>query len=138
MYTVCTDDCPLTTAPLVPGAALARRPCRPDVVICSITVDPVRDTPARLKQWSRPFGIGPGWLVVTGTKADIAQIRRGFGDDPRREGRTSNHLSLSRYGIEPLQLWAGCPAWSRPQAILRYLAWLDPDGERPSRSNGLA
>jgi protein SCO1 len=133
MYTGCKDDCPLTMATLAQvQSGLGARSGR-NVFMYSITVDPEHDTPDVLGRYAQRFGVKPGWLLLTGTSAEIARLRQGLGDDPGLEASRSNHLNLIRMGIEPLARWSGCPTWTRPETILRYLSWMEPNGERPKR-----
>jgi cytochrome oxidase Cu insertion factor (SCO1/SenC/PrrC family) len=37
-------------------------------------VDPVTDTPQRLKEWSEKFKAGPGWMLVTGPRHDVEKL----------------------------------------------------------------
>lgn len=135
MYTECQGGCPLTTANLVQvQQALGERVGR-DIFMYSISVDPEHDTPAKLRMYATRFGVQPGWLFLTGAKANIARLRASFGDNPSLEASQSNHLSVIRLGIEPLERWAGCPTWSTPKTIIRYLSWIEPNSPRPDGSN---
>ena len=135
MYTACQGSCPLTTATLVQVQQTLGERVGRDLFMYSISVDSEHDTPAALRTYAERFAVQPGWLFLTGTKADIAQIRAGFGDDPLLEAGQSNHLSMIRLGIEPLERWAGCPTWSTPQTIIRYLSWIEPRGQGPDGTN---
>jgi len=135
MYTACQDACPLTTATLVQvqkafGARVGR-----DIFMYSLSVDPEHDTPEALGEYAKRFEVQPGWLFLTGVKANIARIRASFGDNPGLEASQSNHLSVIRLGIEPLERRAGYPTWSTPKTIMRYLSWIEPNGQRPDGSN---
>jgi protein SCO1 len=76
--TLCQDECPLATGAFVAlqqdlnAAGLAHR-----VVFMEITVDPRRDTPARLTAYSRRFGAD--WPLLTGTPANLDKLWRFFG-----------------------------------------------------------
>lgn len=79
IFTTCTTICP----PL--GATFARvqkelgeRTGR-DVSFVSISVDPVTDTPERLKAWGAKFHAGPSWMFVTGDKPQVSELLRAFG-----------------------------------------------------------
>lgn len=126
MYTACKDDCLLATANL----ALVQRILGPrmgkDLFLYSITLDPAHDTPQALKRYARRFKVQPGWLFLTGTTAATSAVRRAFGDDPALDIRRSQHLNMLRLGIEPLERWCGAPVMSRPETIVRYLAWMEP------------
>ena len=76
IFTTCTTICP----PL--GATFRRvqqelgeRAGR-DVHLISVSVDPVNDTPERLKAWGAKFKAAPGWTFVTGAKPDIDELLR--------------------------------------------------------------
>jgi len=80
VYTSCADTCPLLTAKLVSlqprlGADFARR-----AFFVAVTVDPERDTPARLKGYGAAHGARlDGWAFLTGTPAEIREVARRYG-----------------------------------------------------------
>jgi protein SCO1/2 len=79
IYTTCTTVCPVVSATLAQvqgqlGARLGR-----DVALLSVTVDPVRDTPARLKDYGARLGAGPGWSWLTGAKPQVDEVLKAFG-----------------------------------------------------------
>ena len=51
------------------GASLER-----EIALISISVDPARDTPEKLKAWGKTFGAGPGWTLLTGEKDRVTQL----------------------------------------------------------------
>jgi len=135
-YTVCTAEaiCPLATANLVGVQEILRDRVGRDVFMYSITLDPVNDTPQVLSSYARAFGVKPGWEFLTGEKEDIERLRRNLGYvnlDPVKDKDPSQHSGMLRYGIEPMERWAGCPILSRPEVIARRLAWIEPRGGRP-------
>jgi len=94
IYTSCPDICPLTTARLSQvedklGDLLGR-----ELFFVSITVDPENDTPEKLKQFSKAFGTGPGWLFLTGKPADIREINFKLGDKSRSLSDHRNEIVL--------------------------------------------
>lgn len=52
---------------------------RTDVALISISIDPVNDTPARLKAWSARFQARPGWTLVTGAPRDLERLVKALG-----------------------------------------------------------
>jgi cytochrome oxidase Cu insertion factor (SCO1/SenC/PrrC family) len=50
-----------------------------DVNLVSVSVDPVTDTPERLKAWGKQFGASPGWTLLTGPKQDVDRLLKGLG-----------------------------------------------------------
>jgi protein SCO1/2 len=77
--TLCQETCPLTTGNLlmmdraVTAAGLAGR-----VRFAELTVDPNRDTPARLRAYRALIGAPANWLLLAGSPAVIGQIWRYF------------------------------------------------------------
>ncbi|RMF76628.1 MAG: SCO family protein [Acidobacteria bacterium] len=79
VFTTCTTICPPMGAIFGRlqdelGARLGR-----DVRLVSVSIDPVTDTPERLKAWSGTFGRREGWTLVTGRKDDVDVILRSLG-----------------------------------------------------------
>jgi protein SCO1/2 len=79
MYTECGARCPLETAKLAQVQRILGDRVGKDVFFYSITLDPKRDTPAVLKAYAETFKVGPGWLFLTGKKADIELVRKKLG-----------------------------------------------------------
>jgi protein SCO1/2 len=80
IYTSCKDICPLATARLGEAQELLGDRVGRDIFFYSISIEPERDTPERLKQYADAFHAGPGWLFLTGLPEDIKTIRYKFGD----------------------------------------------------------
>src|SRR5262245_57946604 len=79
IYTNCADECPLEMARMVQlQRTLGDRMGR-DIFFYSISIDPARDTPRELKKYAEKFGVGPGWLLLTGKVEDIKLITRKLG-----------------------------------------------------------
>src|SRR5262245_5146657 len=83
IYTSCTTICPLTSAMLADvqgrladtlGDELGR-----DVRLITLTVDPVTDTPERLKEYAGNFGTPSGWIWLTGDKPKVDKVLAGLG-----------------------------------------------------------
>src|SRR5215813_12548382 len=80
IYTSCKDICPLATARLGEAQEKLGDRVGRDIFFYSISIEPERDTPERLKQYADAFHAGPGWLFLTGLPEDIKTIRYKFGD----------------------------------------------------------
>ena len=79
VYTTCTTVCPVSSATFQQlqqklGPRLGR-----DVVLVSITVDPLRDTPQRMKEYAGRYQAREGWVWLTGAKPDVDGVLKGFG-----------------------------------------------------------
>ena len=79
VYTTCTTICPVLSAILgqVQGQLADR--LGKEVVIVSVTVDPLRDTPARLKAYSEKHRARDGWLWLTGSKQNVDGVLKELG-----------------------------------------------------------
>ncbi len=75
---LCQDECPLVTGAFialkrdVDAAGLGRK-----VVFMEVTVDPGRDSPARLAAYSREFGAN--WPLLTGKPSDLDALWKFLG-----------------------------------------------------------
>lgn len=103
-YTYCPDVCPTTLSTL--GAAveqLGRESSRLEVVF--ITVDPERDTPARLREYLATPSFPRGMIGLTGTPAAIARAAAAWRVYYKRSGSGSDysvdHTSVV-YLMDPL------------------------------------
>ncbi len=74
MSTSCMDACRFEIHKLAQVQELLGDRVGQDVFIYSITNDPVRDTPAALKEFAAKRHLGPGWLFLTGQKGDIDRL----------------------------------------------------------------
>ena len=71
VYTTCTTICPVLSAILGQVQGQLGDRLGKDVMLVSLTVDPLRDTPARLKAYSEKHRAGDGWLWLTGNKQAV-------------------------------------------------------------------
>ena len=75
IYTTCTDTCPLLTGKMASLQPRLGPDFGPRVFFVSVSVDPERDTPARLKGYGIAHGAKfDGWAFVTGTPAEIREV----------------------------------------------------------------
>ena len=79
IFTTCTAICPLLSANFQRLQRELGEDMTKDVRLISISVDPVTDTPERLKDFAAKFKAGTGWTFVTGGKNEIDSILQSFG-----------------------------------------------------------
>ncbi|MDH4108004.1 MAG: SCO family protein [Gammaproteobacteria bacterium] len=79
VYTTCTTVCPVLSAILSQVQGQVADRLGEDVVLVSITVDPQRDTPARLLDYSQKMRAADGWYWLTGAKTDVDDVLRALG-----------------------------------------------------------
>jgi mono/diheme cytochrome c family protein len=128
IYTSCTDICPLTTARL----------SQLEDKLISMTVDPKRDTPERLKEFSSAFRTGPGWAFVTGAPEDIRAINYKFGE---RSGVLSEHRNEIVLGNDATGEWQRDSAFGDLNRLVMTVRAMDPkwrDQVRPPATNAAA
>jgi cytochrome oxidase Cu insertion factor (SCO1/SenC/PrrC family)/thiol-disulfide isomerase/thioredoxin len=76
--TLCHEVCPMTTAALTDlTAKLGQNGLAGQVVVAEVTVDPWRDTPARLRSYRRLSGAN--FTLLTGTQPQIRRLWKFFG-----------------------------------------------------------
>jgi protein SCO1 len=78
-FTACSSMCPITQEKLSQVAKLLGPRLGKDVIIVSISVDAENDTPARMKDWSEKFHIGPGWTLLSGNRAEVDTLLKSLG-----------------------------------------------------------
>lgn len=114
-FGTCTSICPpMMTKLRQLQNALGDRLGR-EVFFVSLTVDPERDTPTRLREFARNYGARPGWSMVTGKKENVdwALYKVGhFVDSP------DNHSGLLIIGNEATRTWKKIPSTVRLEQLL--------------------
>jgi protein SCO1 len=136
IYTTCKDECPLETARLVQVQRRLGDRVGKDIFFYSITIDPHRDTPQVLKEYAEKFGVGPGWLFLTGKEDDIKLIAKKLGLSSTMDVRNDDpHATMLMVGDEPTRQWMQNSAEDNPQylasTIGTFLGWRS---EEPARS----
>jgi len=80
IYTTCTTICPIFTATMASVQEKLADLSPGDVKLISMTVDPLRDTPPRLKAYAGKHSARlDNWSFLTGTKADVDVVNKSFG-----------------------------------------------------------
>jgi len=79
IFTNCTTICPPLAATFARVQKDLGDKTGRDVHFISISVDPLTDTPERLKAWGAKFKAGDGWTFVTGEKQEVDKLLNAFG-----------------------------------------------------------
>lgn len=97
VFTTCSSTCPVLTAKLADVARALGRDFGTRYAFVAITVDPLNDTPARLRTYASAFGADtPGWHFLTGTPGDISEVVRRYGAYAKKTDSGSvDHLFLT-------------------------------------------
>src|SRR5215213_8689864 len=89
IFTNCTTICPPLAATFARVQKEMGDKVGKDVHFISISVDPLTDTPERLKAWGAKFKAGPGWTFITGEKLEMDKLLYALGASvSRREDHT--------------------------------------------------
>ena len=79
VYTTCTTVCPVLSAIFTQVQHKLGDRVGDDVIMVSISVDPLRDTPARMKSYASKLGAGRDWVWLTGEKKTVTKVLEEFG-----------------------------------------------------------
>jgi protein SCO1/2 len=80
VYTTCPDVCPLFTAKLASMQRLLEQENRDDYLFLTITTDPARDTPAKMRAYARAFHADfQRWHFLSGNRQTLSQVWKDFG-----------------------------------------------------------
>lgn len=101
-FTSCTGSCPVLGQKLEALQGWLGDRLGKEVNLLSVTVDPLHDTPAKLKEYAGHFGARPGWYFLTGKKENVdwALYRVGHYVEQKED-----HSNLLIMGNETTGLW---------------------------------
>ena len=100
--TLCQEICPLTSANFRQiDQAVEAAGQSSEVDLVEITVDPARDTPARLAAYQEMFGAQPNWQFLTGSASQVATLWKTLG--------VSYEKVAEDPGPPPIDWWTGKP-----------------------------
>ncbi len=128
-YIECEGTCPGVTSMLVEveralGSELSR-----DFRVVSISLEPERDNPERLREYARRYGAGPRIVFLTGRPENVDLVRRALGfshpEDPARDLDRQRHAALLRLGNEAEGWWSTCPSAAPARTVASVLRSLD-------------
>jgi protein SCO1/2 len=124
VYTTCTTVCPVVSSIMAKVQKQLGAKVGNEVQIVSITVDPLRDTPARLLSYANRFQNGPGWAWLTGTPQAVNETLKGLGTwtaDP------ANHPPLIMVGDGRSSHWTRFYGFADPAQLVERVEQLRAD-----------
>lgn len=129
-FTTCTSVCPPMNRNLeMVQQALGDRLGR-DVFIVSISVDPLTDTPARLKAYAQKFHAKPGWTFLTGEKQNVDWALYKLGQYVEKR---DDHTTVIIIGNETTGLWKKAFGLAKADELVRLVNEVANDkSARPS------
>jgi protein SCO1/2 len=122
-FTTCTSVCPPMNATMRRIQETLGDRVGKDVFLISISVDPLTDTPERLKAYAEKFHAQRGWSFITGKKENVDWALYKLGNYVENK---NDHSSVMIIGNEATGLWkkafALAPAASLIQIIEQVAA----------------
>lgn len=117
-FSTCEASCPVTNRNLMEIQRALGERLGKEVLILSITQDPVQDTPAKLAEYSKQFQAREGWYFLTGAPDAVATALYKTGQQvPNKEA----HLSILAMGNDRTGLWKKVNGMSTLPQILSEL-----------------
>ena len=117
-FTSCEDSCPVVLGTFLQLQEWLGERLGSAVHLLSITVDPVLDTPARLKDHAERLQVKRGWYWLSGEPQNVRWALDKL--EPYVEKR-EEHRNIIFIGNEPTGLWKRESGLARPQDIMRSL-----------------
>jgi protein SCO1/2 len=127
VFTTCTTICPPMGANF---GRLEKLMAGKGVRLISVSIDPGADTPARLKEWSRRFGAGPGWTLVTGGRDEVVRLLKALGV---YTASVAEHTPLVLVGNDAAHRWTRAYGLAPPARLAELIASVAPDAAGEAR-----
>jgi protein SCO1/2 len=101
-FTTCTSVCPPMNRNMEKIQEALGDRLNKEVFLISISVDPVTDTPPRLKEYAQKFHARPGWTFLTGKKENVDWALYKVGQYVETK---DDHTTVIIVGNEATGLW---------------------------------
>jgi protein SCO1/2 len=119
VYTTCTTICPVLSALFTQvQTKLGSDVVGNEVRLISMSVDPIRDTPQRMKAYSAKHRAGEGWLWLTGAKPDVDDVLTGLG---AYTANFEDHPTMVLIGDAQSGEWKRLFGFPNPDRIVRIV-----------------
>jgi protein SCO1 len=117
-FTTCTSICPPMTANLSKVQNWLGDRLGKEVHMLSISVDPLTDTPPRLKDYAQKFGARPGWYFLSGKKENVDFALRKLGQFVEEK---NDHTSIVIIGNLRTGLWKKAFGLAKPDELIKVV-----------------
>ena len=128
-FTSCTGVCPVMNRNLAKIQDAIGDRLGKDIYLISISVDPITDTPSRLKDYAVRFNARPGWYFLTGKKenVDLALYKLGQKVEARED-----HSNIMIIGNDRTGLWKKAFSLANTEELVKVVGSVADD--KPSNS----
>lgn len=117
IFTTCTGVCPPMTATF--RKVQQNLPARtPPIQLISVSVDPMTDTPERMREFAAKFHPAPGWTFVTGDKNEIDLLLQALGVAVANK---NDHTPMILIGNEVSDHWTRAYGLSSPTTLVQVI-----------------
>ena len=123
-FTTCTSVCPPMNRNMEKVQEALGDRLGKQVFLISISVDPVTDTPERLKAYAEKFHAKPGWSFITGKKENVDWALYKLGQYVEEK---NSHGSIMIIGNEATGLWKKAYALSKADELIRLIEGVAAD-----------
>jgi protein SCO1/2 len=117
-FTSCETACPVTIGTFARLQAWLGDRLGREVHLLSISVDPVTDTPAKLKAYAEQLQVKRGWYLLSGEPQNVKVALYKLGQYVETK---ENHLNIILIGNEPTGLWKKTFGLAKPQDLIQIL-----------------
>ncbi len=122
VFTTCTTICPILSAKLAGLQGRLGDRLGKGVGLVSVSIDPARDTPERLKAHAAKFKARPGWTWVTGETEAINKVLKGLG---AYTANFAEHAPMMLVGDGRTGRWARVNGFPDPARLLAAIDALE-------------
>jgi protein SCO1/2 len=130
IFTTCTTICPPMGANFGRLQRALGDRFGTEVSLISVSVDPLVDTPPRLKAWGEQFGAGPGWTLVTGAKPQVDDLLKALGVFTPDK---LDHSPTLLVGNDRTGRWTRAHGLASPDTLAELIvSMLEPDRPTPA------
>jgi protein SCO1 len=131
IFTTCTTLCPRMATNFAKLQQLMADRNGRSFSLISISIDPVNDTPERLKEWSERFGARPGWSLLTGSKEVVDSLLKALGVFT---GNKDTHSAIVLLGNDESGKWLRTSGVAEPGKLADLIRILAGDSAARSAS----
>jgi protein SCO1/2 len=117
-FATCQGSCPPMSRTMAKLQGMIGERQGKDVFLVSISVDPETDTPARLKTYAVSHGARPGWLFLTGSKANVDFIHKKLGQYVEDK---NDHNNIMIIGNERTGLWKKAFGLAKTEELVKVI-----------------
>ncbi|GKS69437.1 photosynthetic protein synthase I [Nitrosomonas sp. PY1] len=124
VFTSCVTICPVLSATMQAIEKQLQDQLGKGVILVSISVDPAKDTPDKLRAYAKKFNAGQYWYWLTGRPSEVNQLLKAFG---MPTGRPEDHPPIILVGNVDTDNWLRWIGIPLPENIIEAINILAKD-----------